>query len=159
MKNRLLSVLVALTLVLGLIPVANMTANAGSDVPNGYTASKTGGDDSDGTAVKNIQLGTSAIKRPTKVDNNGNIDYETNSYIYFGMNGVNPIKWRVLDAEKANDKSTKGIFMLADNGISCEEFGNTNNYQDSKAKLLCTAYASDTNRFSATEQGTMLAIS
>ena len=138
-----------------------------SKVSEAVNNAKTGGDDSSGdgdssgsdTKTKNIQLGTSAIKSPTKVDNNGNIDYETNSYVYFGMNSGNPMKWRVLDAEKANDKSTKGIFMLADNGISCEEFGNTNNYQDSKAKLLCTAYASDTNRFSATEQGTMLAIS
>ena len=145
MKNRLLSVLVALTLVLGLIPVANMSANAVSDVP-------------DGTAVKSIQLGTSAIKSPTKVENNGNIDYETNSYIYFGMNGVNPIKWRVLDAEKANDKSTKGIFMLDDYAFPDEMFGSSNTYDGSTVKSLLSAYANSDGNFSATETGAMLAI-
>ncbi len=159
MKNRLLSVLVALTLVLGLIPVANMTANAGSDVPEGYTAGENGGDGSDGTAVKNIQLGTSAIKSPTKVDNNGKIDYETNSYVYFGMNGVNPVKWRVLDAEKANDKSTKGIFMLDDYAFPDEMFGNSNAYDGSTVKNLLSAYANSDGNFSATETGSMLAIS
>ncbi len=63
---------------------------------------------------KAIQLGTGGISDSTEViDNNKSV-----SYIYFGVNSGNsntPIKWRVLDADKANDGTTSCFSCLCGN--------------------------------------------
>ena len=65
---------------------------------------------------KSIRLGTSGISDPTEVidpNDSNKKSYSPNSYIYFGVNSLDnnkPIKWRVLDANKANDGTTNGMF-------------------------------------------------
>ena len=60
--------------------------------------------DYDGPA---IQLGTGGISGPTEEEEEGKGSYYVpNSYVYFGVNSGNsstPIKWRVLDADTANE--------------------------------------------------------
>lgn len=145
-KSKLLSLLLAICLVAGLMPTAALAAD---------------GD-------KTIMLGTSGIKDPTA---EGSTYYTPNSYIYFGMNGETPIKWRVLDADKANDNSTGGMFLLSEyllaSGVQFEAAWNSddgdgqtnpNEWQHSDAQVWCKTFASNTSNFSAAEQSAMLGI-
>ena len=40
--------------------------------------------------------------------------YYPSDYIYFGLYQGSPLKWRVLDADKAFDKQTDGVCLLTD---------------------------------------------
>ena len=40
--------------------------------------------------------------------------YYPSDYIYFGLYQGSPLKWRVLDADKAFDKQTDGVFLLTE---------------------------------------------
>ncbi len=135
MKKRVLSVLVALVMVLGLMPTANI-ANA------------------EGSGNRAIQLGVSAIKSPTTTSTS---DYTPNSYIYFGQYQGSAVKWRVLDADIANDGSTHGrMFVLSDEAIEKTRFdedGHGNTYQGSDAQNWCTNFTS--NNFTSAEQSAM----
>ena len=112
-KSRILSLLLAICLVVGLMPTAAFAAE---------------GD-------KTIMLGTSGIKDPTA---EGNTYYTTNSYIYYGKNGETPIKWRVLDADKANDNSTDGMFSLSEYLLENTQFHDSSNaWQGSTAQAWC----------------------
>lgn len=145
-KGKILSLLLAVCLVVGLMPTAALAAE---------------GD-------KTIMLGTSGIKDPTA---EGSTYYTPNSYIYFGINGETPIKWRVLDADKANDNSTDGMFLLSEyllaSGVQFEAAWNSddgdgqtdaNEWQHSDAQAWCKNFASNTSNFSAAEQSAMLGI-
>ena len=145
-KSKLLSLLLTICLVAGLMPTAALAAD---------------GD-------KTIMLGTSGIKDPTA---EGSTYYTPNSYIYFGMNGETPIKWRVLDADKANDNRTDGMFLLSEyllaSGVQFEAAWNSddgdgqtnpNEWQHSDAQVWCKTFASNTSNFSAAEQSAMLGI-
>lgn len=145
-KSKLLSLLLVICLVAGLMPTAALAAD---------------GD-------KTIMLGTSGIKDPTA---EGNTYYTPNSYIYYGKNGETPIKWRVLDADKANDSSTDGMFLLSEyllaSGVQFEAAWNSddddgqtnpNEWQYSDAQNWCKTFASNTSNFSAAEQSAMLGI-
>ena len=72
-----------------------------------------------------IQLGTNEISDPKKTVEPGKGNYyNPESYVYFGTDSGNnstPIKWRVLDADRANDGKTDGMFLLSENLLS----GNT----------------------------------
>lgn len=61
-----------------------------------------------------IQLGTNEISNPKKTVEPGKGNYYTpESYVYFGTDsGIKstPIKWRVLNADRANDGKTNGSF-------------------------------------------------
>ena len=144
--RRLGALLLCLALVAGLMPTAALAAD---------------GD-------KTIMLGTSGIKDPTA---EGSTYYTPNSYIYFGMNGETPIKWRVLDADKANDNRTDGMFLLSEyllaSGVQFEAAWNSddgdgqtnpNEWQHSDAQVWCKTFASNTSNFSAAEQSAMLGI-
>ena len=146
MKKRFLSLLLCMVLALGLLPTAAFAAE---------------GD----TAVKAIQLGTGGISDPAKVTVDGKGDYYTpNSYIYFGVNsGDNntPIKWRVLDADTANDGKTSGMFLLSEYLLASgvyfnSDYTNNNAYQGSDAQRWCSNFAD--NNFSTMEQGAMLGV-
>ena len=122
MRKRFLSILLCLVMVAGMLPTVAFA---------------------EGTGNKNIMLGTSGIKDPTKTDVEGKGSYYTpNSYIYFGVNSENsntPIKWRVLDADNANDGKTNGIFLLSEyllaSGIKFnEQLSDGNSWQGSKAQ-------------------------
>ena len=105
---------------------------------------------------KTIMLGTSGIKDPTA---EGNTYYTPNSYIYYGKNGETPIKWRVLDADKANDNSTDGMFLLSEYLLENTQFHDSSNaWQGSTAQAWCETFASNTSNFSAAEQSAMLGI-
>ncbi len=135
MEKRVLSVLVALVMVLGLMPTANI-ANA------------------EGSGNRAIQLGVSAIKNPETTSTG---DYTPNSYIYFGQYQGSAVKWRVLDADIANDGSTHGrMFVLSDEAIEKTRFdedGYGNTYQGSNAQEWCTNFKK--NNFTSAEQSAM----
>lgn len=148
-KNKILSLLLAICLAVGLMPTAAFAA---------------GGD-------KTIMLGTSGIKDPTAAGNTYKTYYTPNSYIYFGKNGSTPIKWRVLDADKANDNSTDGMFLLSEyllaSGIKFKAAWDTddndgqtnpNEWQHSDAQNWCKTFASNQSNFSQAEQGAMLGL-
>lgn len=97
MKRRILGIITALALCQNLCPTWARAAGTGTG--------------------KAIQFGTSGIADPTENSDTKGQYYTPNSYIYFGVNSVDssmPIKWRVLDADKANDKSTSGMFLLSE---------------------------------------------
>lgn len=138
-RKRLLAILLCLCMVATLLPTTAFAAD---------------GD-------KTIMLGTSGIKDPTA---EGNTYYTPNSYIYFGKNGNTPIKWRVLDTDKANDGSTDGIFLLSEHllarGVQFEAAcdsddgdgqTNPNAWQHSDAQEWCSTIATNTSNFSPTE--------
>ena len=148
MKKRILSILLTLCMILCL-------------VPTGVFAE---GEASEGSAA--IQLGTSSISNPTKATEDDEGDYWVpNSYIYFGVNGANsntPIKWRVLDADKANDGTTDGMFLLSEyllaSGVKFNDISNENNYQGSAAQTWCNTFVTDVNNFSLVEQIAMFGV-
>lgn len=114
-----------------------------------------------------IQLGTNEISDPKKNVEPGKGNYYTpESYVYFGTDSGNnstPIKWRVLDADRANDKKTDGMFLLSEKLLSCttpfnrvEDDGNS--YQKSDAQEWCKKFADEPQNFSALEQAAMLGV-
>lgn len=114
-----------------------------------------------------IQLGTNEISDPKKTVEPGKGNYYTpESYVYFGTDSGNnstPIKWRVLDANRANDKKTNGMFLLSEKLLSgttafnrYEDDGNY--YQKSDAQKWCKKFAEEPQNFSALEQAAMLGI-
>ena len=114
-----------------------------------------------------IQLGTNEISDPKKTVEPGKGNYYTpESYVYFGTDSGNnstPIKWRVLDADRANDGKTDGMFLLSENLLSGTTAFNRwvddgNSYQKSDAQKWCKKFAEETQNFSAKEQAAMLGI-
>ena len=114
-----------------------------------------------------IQLGTNEISDPKKTVEPGKGNYYTpESYVYFGTDSGNnstPIKWRVLDADRANDGKTDGMFLLSENLLSGTTTFNRraddgNSYQKSSAQKWCKKFAEETQNFSAKEQAAMLGI-
>ena len=151
MKKRLLSLLCALALCLGLLPQTAFAA--GTD---------TG---------KAIQLGTSGIGDPTSTKNSKGTYYTPSDYVYFGVNGSTPIKWRVLDADKTNDGTTSGMFLLSeyllDSGVVFESASDSNDndgqtypneWQHSDAQNWCSTFATNTDVFSTAEQAAFLGV-
>ena len=120
--------------------------------------------DYDGPA---IQLGTGGISDPTEeeVDGQGSY-YVPNSYIYFGVNRGNsstPIKWRVLDADTANDGTTRGMFLLSEyllaSGVQFRYDASIDNaYQGSAAQFWCSLFSGNRLNFSTAEQDAMLGV-
>lgn len=113
-----------------------------------------------------IQLGTGVIIDPTATTNNVGTYHTPNSYIYFGVNSDNnntPIKWRVLDANKANDGTTAGMFLLSEyllaSGVTfrSDAYG-PKSYQGSSAQAWCHAFATTTDNFSSAEQAVMFGV-
>ncbi len=148
MKKRITSVLLCLAMVVGMLPTAAFAVESG-------------------TEVKAIQFGTSGIEDPEKKQGeiSGNY-YSPNSYIYFGTNNDAPIKWRVLDADKVNDGTTDGMFLLSEyflaQGVKFNDSNDStsNVYQGSKAQKWCTDFVNseEPENFSAAEQNAMLGI-
>jgi len=145
---RVLGCLLVLSLVVGLVPTTAFAA---------------------GEAMA-IQLGMGPIQDPTPSEENGNIYYTPNSYLYYGVNNGTPIKWRVLDKDKANDGITSGMFLLseyllASNVVfekawdSNDNDGQTkpNDWQNSDAQNWCSSQLA--KYFTAAEQGGMLEVS
>lgn len=119
--------------------------------------------DYDGPA---IQLGTGGISGPTEEEEDGKGSYYApNSYIYFGVNSGNsstPIKWRVLDADTANDGTTSGMFLLSEYLLASDvqfRYNESidNAYQGSAAQFWCGLFLSNRLNFSTVEQDAMLA--
>ena len=120
--------------------------------------------DYDGPA---IQLGTGGISGPTEEEEDGKGSYYApNSYIYFGVNSGNsstPIKWRVLDADTANDGTTSGMFLLSEyllaSDVQFRYNGSIDNaYQGSAAQFWCGLFLSNRLNFSTVEQDAMLGL-
>ncbi len=151
MKKRFLSLLLVICLVVGLMP-ATVFAE-GTD---------TG---------KAIQLGTSGISDPTSTQDSSGTYYTPSDYVYFGVKGSDPIKWRVLDADKTNDGTTSGMFLLSeyllDRGVVFESAWNSddndgqtnpNEWQHSDAQNWCSTFATNTDVFSTAEQAAFLGV-
>ena len=139
LKNKVISLLLVFCLAAGLVPTVAFAADGG----------------------KTIMSGTSGIKDPTATSNDQGTYYAPNSYIYFGMNGGTPIKWRVLDADQANDRNTPGTFLFSEYLVSkvvFKEAGTSNAWQGSDAQTWCEDFASNLSNFSAAEQSSMLGI-
>ncbi len=120
--------------------------------------------DYDGPA---IQLGTGGISGPTEEEEEGKGSYYVpNSYIYFGVNSGNsstPIKWRVLDADMANDGTTSGMFLLSEYLLASDVQFNSNvskgnAYQGSDAQTWCSSFAGNISNFSTAEQAVMFGV-
>lgn len=114
-----------------------------------------------------IQLGTNEISDPKKTVEPGKGNYYIpESYVYFGTDSGNkstPIKWRVLDADRANDGKTDGMFLLSENLLSGTTAFNRwaddgNSYQKSSAQKWCKKFVEQTQSFSALEQAAMLGV-
>ncbi len=149
MKKRFWATLVCLALLITLLPTAAFAAGSGA-----------------------IRLGSDGIASPVR-------DTATvYHYIYFGNNGTNPIKWRVLDAAKGNatgedDSLSDGVntvtnsgamFLLSDSFIGSSEFNASNSssaYPVSDVRTTLDGATNDASLrktfFSATEQRAMLA--
>lgn len=143
-KGKILSLLLAICLVAGLLPTVSFAAD---------------GD-------KTIMWGTSGIQNPAEITATKGKYYTPNSYIYFGVYESAPIKWRVLDADKANDNSTDGMFLLSEyllaRAVSFDKDGspnegqtNPNEYQHSDAQAWCKTFATNPSNFSTPEQSAM----
>ena len=112
---------------------------------------------------RSIRLGTSGISSPTEVidqNDSNKKSYSPNSYIYFGSYNNTPIKWRVLDASKANDGTTNGMFLLSEYLLASGspfvwDTWKNNVYQGSDAQGWCIGFAKNTDNFSALEQSAM----
>ena len=136
--GRLLAALLSLCLLIGLVPGAQTTAFA------------------DGTD-KAIVPGVAGLNDP--VFSNGY--YYPSDYIYFGLYQGSPLKWRVLDADKAFDKQTDGVFLLTEELMEEMRFnqsGESTVWEGSNAQAWCKAFAGSTSNFSAVEQGVMMGI-
>lgn len=136
--GRLLAALLSLCLLIGLVPGAQTTAFA------------------DGTD-KAIVPGVAGLNDP--VFSNGY--YYPSDYIYFGLYQGSPLKWRVLDADKAFDKQTDGVFLLTDGLLETMRYNPYNGstaWEGSEAQAWCKAFAGSTSNFSAVEQGVMMGI-
>ena len=115
---------------------------------------------------RSIRLGTSGISDPTVVidqNDSNKKSYSPNSYIYFGTYNNTPIKWRVLDADKANDGTTSGMFLLSEYLLASDVVFNwsspkKNVYQGSDAQGWCIGFAKNMDNFSVLEQSAMLGI-
>ena len=130
--------LLSLCLLIGLVPGAQTTAFA------------------DGTD-KAIVPGVAGLNDP--VFSNGY--YYPSDYIYFGLYQGSPLKWRVLDADKAFDKQTDGVFLLTDGLLETMRYNPYNGstaWEGSEAQAWCKAFAGSTSNFSAVEQGVMMGI-
>ena len=120
--------------------------------------------DYDGPA---IQLGTGGISGPTEEEEEGKGSYYVpNSYVYFGVNSGNsstPIKWRVLDADTANDGTTSGMFLLSEYLLASDvqfnsNYSKGNAYQGSDAQTWCSSFAGNISNFSTAEQAVMFGV-
>lgn len=136
--GRLLAALLSLCLLIGLVPGAQTTAFA------------------DGTD-KAIVPGVAGLNDP--VFSNGY--YHPSDYIYFGLYQGSPLKWRVLDADKAFDKQTDGVFLMTEELLETMRYNPYNGstaWEGSEAQAWCKAFAGSTSNFSAVEQGVMMGI-
>ena len=154
MKHKLIpkrigALLLCLTLLAGLLPTAAWAADAD----------------------KTIMWGTSGIQNPAEITDTKGKYYTPNSYIYFGVYKSAPIKWRVLDADKANDNIADGMFLLSeyllDSGVVFESAGNSddndgqsqpNEWQNSDAQNWCREFARNIDVFSTAEQAAFLGV-
>ena len=87
--------------------------------------------------------------------------YYPSDYVYFGLYQGSPLKWRVLDADKAFDKQTDGVFLLTDGLLETMRYNPYNGstaWEGSEAQAWCKAFAGSTSNFSAAEQGVMMGI-
>ena len=148
-KSRILSLLLAICLVVGLMPTTAFAAE---------------GD-------KTIMLGTNGISDPTSAQNSSGTHYTPSDYVYFGVKGSDPIKWRVLDADKTNDGTTSGMFLLSEylldrrvvferawNSNDNDGQSNPNEWQHSDAQNWCSTFATNTDVFSTAEQAAFLGV-
>ena len=152
--HRILSILLALAMAAGMLPGMRITVQAES------AGNRTG--------VKAIQAGTGGITDPEAVETEpGKTYYSPGSYVWFGVNGAQdqPIKWRVLDAQTANDGTSPGLFLLSEYLLGKTPFNfdatppqMRNTYQGSGAQAWCLDFAANTDNFTVAEQNTMLGV-
>lgn len=109
---------------------------------------------------KAIMFGTSGISSPAEEIKEEYFivmkHYIPRDYIYFGIDGGTPIKWRVLDADKANDGETSGMFLMSEYLLGNKiVFGSNEYYQGSPAQEWCIEFSGNASNFSQMEQKLM----
>ncbi len=143
MRKRMLGILLTLCVMMCLVPTGAFAAERAVT----------------GTAA--ISVNTRRILNPTKVTNDKNVHFVPNSYIYFGINGTAPIKWRVLDATgNANHMFLLSEYLLSNNVRYNYALG-TNTYKGSDAQFWCRDFAANKNggTFTDSERDAMRIVS
>ncbi|MBQ7096067.1 MAG: hypothetical protein IJN80_06435 [Clostridia bacterium] len=151
-SKRILSLFLALVMVFSMMPMTALPAFAVDTTPS---------------ADKAIMLGTSGISDPTAIKGQMGTQYTTyytpSDYVYFGVNGSDPMKWRVLDADAANNGASGGMFLLSEylldrgNVMFNASTDDGNTYQGSKAQEWCNTFA-QSSAFSMAEQAAFLGV-
>ncbi len=142
MRKKLLSLLLALAMVLGLFPLTDFAY-------------------AEGSSNRAIQLGTSAIESPVKHTVSEGSYYTPSSYIYFGYYQGAGIKWRVLDANKDNNGTANRMFLMSEEEKESMQFKSDNTsdtYQGSDAQTWCKSFAENRGYFSENEYNTMVGV-
>lgn len=182
MRKKILSIALILALCMSLSPMEVFAAQT--------TSSSTAVSVSDEEYGRAVQLGTGNISDPAEkyakseagnyIDGNSEVIVDTSftdqryfvpsDYIYMGIYDGEPIKWRVLDADKANDGSTDGIFLLSENALytSQDDYiifkedsngaADANQWQGSYAQSWCTSFAKNSSVFYSYEQSAMFGV-
>ncbi len=143
MKKKLVSLLLAICLVVGLLPTAAFAAGTET-----------------GKVIQLVDNGTAANMDGWDSTNGYN-------YIYYGTWKDSPIKWRVLDDQ--TNTGERGLFLLSeellgtgtDGGVYFKQDGSSNAWQGSDAQAWCKDFAgidgnSVTDAFSAAELAAIL---
>lgn len=116
---------------------------------------------------KVVMLGTRGISDPISMQDSSGTYYTPSDYVYFGEGDHGSIKWRVLDADAANN-GARGMFLLSENlfasGVKFDEDATANNgqtnpneWQHSDAQKWCSDFAGNSSVFSTAEQAAFLA--
>ncbi|MBR5577921.1 MAG: hypothetical protein IKW28_02880, partial [Lachnospiraceae bacterium] len=101
-RKKGLSILLAVSLLLGSIGIPSYAA---------------------GLDERTIQLGTEGLDSVVEeVVMLPDKHYNPQDYLYLGKAGEQPIKWRVLDAEKNNAGENTGIFLLSETVVDILQF-------------------------------------
>lgn len=146
MKRRIVSLLMALCLCMGMLPTAAVAAE-GTDAAASAASMTAATNTSNGKA---IQMGTSGLLAPATFKKN---------FAYFGnYEDDTPIKWMTLDGTSTNT-GAPGVFMTVYIPSEMLEMVNLNSYGDYKS-LTDTAYVNLANRyFSQAEKAAILSTS
>ncbi len=117
-SKKVLSLVLSVLLCIGVFPLTPITFASDTSV----------------LSDRDIYLSTKGLKDPTPVTTDQGTYYQPNSYVYYGSDNGERLKWRVLDNDKSNNPNIDGLFLLSEHLISgstsFDEDGVANSNQD-----------------------------